>query len=174
VGDHFGWHPATGPAVDARNGHVFVGNLLVANEGFRRPLLNVEQSPPLCGKLTDAPLARVDANLYVRRGEASARPMISWSPAEGPTCTVQLATPADLARLYPGFEARSRAINGYAGAFFVSPELRNYDVAGALPATVTEDPVPEAVRKAAGWQADAARLPGAYPRKPRAASPATR
>jgi hypothetical protein len=169
VGDHFGWHPATGPAVEARHGHVFVGNLLVANEGFQRPLLNVEQSPPLCGKLTDAPLARIDANVYVRRGESSAKPMISWSPAEGQMCTVQLAAPADLSKLYTGFETRSRALNGYTGALFVSPELHNYDVAGALPATVTEDPVPEAVRKAAGWQTDAARLPGAYPRKPRAA-----
>jgi len=172
VGDHFGWHPATGPAVDARHGHVFVGNLLVANEGFQRPLLNVEQSPPLCGKLTDPPLARIDANVYVRRGEASAMPMISWSPAEGQMCTVQLAAPADLTKLYAGFETRGRALNGYAGALFVSPELRNYDVAGALPATVTEDPVPEAVRKAAGWQADATRLPGAYARRP--ASPTRR
>ena len=84
-------------------------------------------------------------------------------------CTVQLAAPADLTKRYPGFETRSRALNGYAGALFVSPELHNYDVAGALPATVTEDPVPEAVRKAAGWQPDAARLPGAYPRQPASA-----
>jgi len=91
--------------------------------------------------------ARIDANVYVRRGEASAMPMISWSPAEGQMCTVQLAAPADLTKLYAGFETRGRALNGYAGALFVSPELRNYDVAGALPATVTEDPVPEAVRK---------------------------
>ena len=170
VGDHFGWHPATGPAVDARNGHVFVGNLLVANEGFQRPLLNVEQSPALCGKLTDSALARIDGNVYVRRGDASARPFLSWSPAAGQACTAQLAAPADLTALHPGFEAHGRAVNGHAGAFFVSPELRNYDVVAALPGTVTEDPVPEAVRKAAGWQPDAARLPGAYPRRPRAAS----
>ena len=174
AGDHFGWHPATGPAVDARNGHVFVGNLLVANEGYTRPLLNVEQSPPLCGTLTDAPLARIDGNAYVRRGEPSARPLMSWSPAEGQACTAQLATPADLTKLYPAFETRSRALNGYSGALFVSPELRNYDVAGALPVTATEDPVPDAVRRAAGWQPDAARSPGAYPRKPRAATPAAR
>ena len=109
VGDHFGWHPATGPDVDARHGHVFVGNLLVANEGFQRPLLNVEQSPALCGKLTDSPLARIDGNVYVRRGDASARPFITWSPAAGQACTVQLAAPADLTALHPGFEAHGRA-----------------------------------------------------------------
>jgi hypothetical protein len=163
VGDHFGWHPATGPAVDARNGHVFVGNLLVANEGYQRPLFNVEQTPQLCGKLTDSPLARVDGNVYVRRGEPSPRPLISWSPAEGQACTAALADPADLATLHPAFEAQSRAFNGYAGALFVSPELRNYDVAVPLPAG-RADLVPEAVRKAAGWPATGALLPGAYPR----------
>ena len=33
--DHFGWHPQTGPDVDQREGHVFVGNLLVATASFR-------------------------------------------------------------------------------------------------------------------------------------------
>jgi hypothetical protein len=166
VGDHFGWHPATGPDVDARHGHVFVGNLLVADEGFRRPLLNVEQTPALCGKLTDSPLAEVDGNVYVRRSDAASRPLITWSPAAGPSCTVQLASPADVTALYATFETHSRYVNNYAGALFRSPELRNLEPAGPLPATMTADPVPDAIRKLAGWLPDAARLPGAYPRKP--------
>ena len=39
VGDHFGWHPKTGPDVDQREGHAFVGNLMVTDESFSRPLL---------------------------------------------------------------------------------------------------------------------------------------
>jgi hypothetical protein len=35
TGDHFGWHPATGPDVDQREGHVFVNNLLVASDAYR-------------------------------------------------------------------------------------------------------------------------------------------
>jgi len=166
VGDHFGWHPATGPDVDARHGHVFVGNLLVADEGYRRPLLNVEQTPALCGKLTDSPLAQVDGNIYVRRGEASDRPVMSWSPAVGQNCTVQLAKPADLTAIQAAFETRSRLVNGYAGALFSSPELRRLELAGPLPAVVTDDLVPPEVLKAAGWRPDAARVPGAYPRRP--------
>jgi len=168
VGDHFGWHPATGPAVDARHGHMFVGNLLVANEGYHRPLLNVEQSPPLCGKLTDSQLARIDGNVYVRRGAAASRPLITWSPVPGAACTVQLASPADLTALDPAFEAHGRAVNGYSGALFVSPELRNLELAGPLPSTGADDRVPETVRKAAGWRMNAAREPGAYPRLSRA------
>jgi parallel beta-helix repeat protein len=166
VGDHFGWHPATGPDVDARHGHAFVGNLLVGDEGFRRPLLNVEQSPQLCGKLTDSPLTEVDGNVYVRRGDTTGHPLITWSPTAGPSCTAQLASPADLTALHATFETHSRAVSGYAGALFRSPELRRYELAAPLPATVTVDPVPDAVRKLLGWLPDATRLPGAYSRRP--------
>lgn len=163
AGDHFGWHPATGPDVDARRGHVFVGNLLVADEGFQKPLLNVEQSEPLCARLKEPQLTRMDGNVYVRRGDPARRPLIRWSPASGQACTAQLASPADLTTLQAGFETRSRVVNGYAGALFMSPELRHFELASPLPATVTEDPLPDEVRKAAGWLPDASRLPGAYP-----------
>jgi len=163
VGDHFGWHPATGPAVEARNGHVFIGNLLVAEEGFRRPLLNVEQTPALCGTLTDSQLAKLDANAYVRRGSVAAQPIINWSPAAGERCAAALTSPAALTALQPGFEARSRSLDGYVGAIFKSPELRNYRLAVPLAPAVADDPVPAEIRKAAGWAADGARAPGAYP-----------
>ena len=32
--DHFAWHPATGPDVSERDGHVFSGNLLDGKEGL--------------------------------------------------------------------------------------------------------------------------------------------
>ena len=162
AGDHFGWHPATGPDVDARRGHAFVGNLLVADDGFRRPLLNVEQTPVLCGKLTDSQLAALDANLYVRRGQAAPPPLISWSPAAGERCTALLASPAALTALQPAFEARSRAIEGHAGALFKSPELRNLQLAVPPAPSAGGDPVPADVLKAAGWTPDPKRAPGAY------------
>jgi parallel beta-helix repeat protein len=162
VGDHFGWHPATGPDVGARHGHVFVGNLLVADEGFRRPLLNVEQTPALCGTLTDSQLARLDGNVYVRRGGGTVRPLITWSPASGATCTVALNSPAALNALQPGLEARSRALEGYFGALFESPELDNYGLVASFPWVSAGDPVPADVLKLTGWKPDSARLPGAY------------
>ncbi len=112
--DHFGWHPATGPAVDGRNGHVFVGNLLYADEGFGRALLNVEQTPQLCGRLTDSPLSKVDGNVYVRRGATAGKPLIRWSPAAGDACTALLATPSALTTLLPGFDAHSSATDALA------------------------------------------------------------
>lgn len=166
VGDHFGWHPATGPDVGARHGHVFVGNLLVADEGFRRPLLNVEQSGPLCGRLTDPQLAGLDGNVYVRRGQPVSRPLITWSPVASDTCAVALDSPGALNRLQASLEAHSRVLDGHAGALFKSPELANLELVVPVPATMPGDPVPDEARRIAGLKPDGARLPGAYPAMP--------
>jgi parallel beta-helix repeat protein len=166
VGDHFGWHPATGPDVEARHGHVFVGNLLVADEWFRKPLLNVEQSEPLCGRLTESQLSGLDRNAYVRRGDVASRPLIMWSPAAGEKCAVALGSPGALSRLNSSFEAHSSALDGYVGAIFKSPELDNYELVLPFSVTSAGDPVPDEVRKVVGWKPDAARLPGAYPAGP--------
>jgi hypothetical protein len=165
-GDHFGWHPATGPDVDKRHGHVFVGNLLVADAGFKRPLLRVEQTDGLCGRLTDAQLTRLDGNVYVR-GAASARPLIVWSPVAGgkagEKCSTELASPAALNTLAPQLEGSSRLVDGFFGALFKSAELDNLELVGPLPKTGTADPVPAEVLKLVGWKPDPARRPGAYP-----------
>jgi hypothetical protein len=161
--DHFGWHPATGPDVDARHSHVFVGNLLVADPWFRRPLLNVEQTESLCGRLTDSQLTRLDGNVYVRRGEPTQRPLITWSPVAGEKCVAQLGSPADVTKLDGRFEGQSRVVDGYAGALFKSPELNNYELVSPLPVTVTADPVPAAILKIVGWTPEPGRQPGAYP-----------
>ncbi len=165
--DGFGWHAATGPDLGGRHGHVFVGNLLVADEGYRRPLLNVDQTDKLCGRLTDSQLTRLDGNVYVRRAESVARPVIVWGPVAeakaGEKCSIELATPSALNKLMPQFEGSSRLVDGYFGALFKSAELSNLEVVGPLPKTGTVDPVPPEVRALMGWKPNPARLPGAYP-----------
>ncbi|HPR31426.1 MAG TPA: right-handed parallel beta-helix repeat-containing protein, partial [Prolixibacteraceae bacterium] len=47
-GDHFGWHPSTGPDVDERDGHIFVNNLLSGDNDFKRPLMFVWQPDVMC------------------------------------------------------------------------------------------------------------------------------
>ena len=81
VGDHFGWHPRTGPDVHEREGHVFVGNLLVASESFRNPLLRFEQPKALCGRLTRPQATAVDGNVYVRA--ATSGPLVVLEPRRG-------------------------------------------------------------------------------------------
>ena len=166
VGDHFGWHPATGPDVDKREGHVFAGNLLVADAWFTKDLVRCEQVKLLCGKLTRPMVAQFDGNIYVRGGNAPARPLIWWSPADGENCTVELKAPGDLQKLHPEFEAHSQALALEPSAVFQSPELQRYELLPAFAATVPADTIPDDIRKLLNWSQQDSPAPGAYqPRK---------
>ena len=161
VNDHFGWHPSTGPGVDQREGHVFAGNLLVADENFHQPLLRFEQTKALCGKLTKPEVARLDDNVYVRSGDANPQTLIVWSPADGDNCTAEFQTPNELWQSHPEFEAHSRYFDHSYGAIFKCAELDDYELARALPEI--EDSLPARVQQLLGWSASAARTPGAFP-----------
>jgi parallel beta-helix repeat protein len=160
AGDHFGWHPATGPDVDKRDGHVFVGNLLVADASYTRPLLRFEQTKPLCGRLALPQVKQLDGNVYVRSG-GTAAPLIVWSPAAGESCTVELASLDELRKLYPAFESRSRYLTDWFGALFRSPELRNFELVRAV--SEPGEPLPAEIRELLGWSEAASRWPGAFP-----------
>jgi len=169
VGDHFGWHPKTGPDVDEREGHAFVGNLLVASASFRKPLLRFEQPQALCQRLTRPQSTQVDGNVYVRYGQVQA-PLVVWSPVAGDACQLELASLEELRRLQPALEAHGRFYGDYAGALFRSPELSNYELARPLPNLQALDDLPAEVARLLGWPAAQPRTPGAYP-LPTAAPP---
>jgi hypothetical protein len=169
VGDHFGWHPRTGPDVDEREGHVFVGNLLVASESFRKPLLRFEQPRALCARLTRPQVRELDGNVYVRYGQAQA-PLLIWSPVAGESCQLELGSLDELRRIQPALETRGRVYADYAGALFRSPELSNYELARPLPGLPPTDDLPAEVARLLGWPAGEPRTPGAFPLPP--ASPA--
>lgn len=156
-GDHFGWHPQTGPDVDARVGHVFEGNLLVADAALKGPLLRFEQAPVTCGKVTRPMASRVDGNLYIRAG--SGQPLVSWAPVAGAACQAQFASLDAFRRAVPGVEVRGRALHNPAGAVFRSPELRRFELA-RVPEGVQPLPVAAEVRKLLGWT-EPSHLPGA-------------
>jgi parallel beta-helix repeat protein len=161
VGDHFGWHPSTGPDVDKRDGHEFAGNLLVADAGFEKPLLRFEQVKGLCGRLTKPQVTRFDGNVYVRRG-AGGRNLMVWSPVAGDKCQVELKDLDALRKLHPEFEEHSLYLAGYPGSLFRSPELRNYQLIQAF-SQPAPDVLPADVRQLLGWPKAEARAPGAYP-----------
>jgi hypothetical protein len=160
VGDHFGWHPKTGPDVDQREGHAFAGNLLVAGEAYTRPLLRFDQPKTLCAKLTRPPATSIDGNVYVRAATSS-EPLVTWSPVAGDACQAAFTSLEPLQKLPQGFEGRGRAFIGYAGAVFRSPELRNYALA-QLPPGVQPTAVPAEALRVLGWK-DTTHAPGAYP-----------
>ena len=161
VGDHFGWHPATGPDVDKREGHVFSGNLLVASGVFPKALLRADQAKLLQGKLTKPPFAAVDYNLYVRptsvRDSSSA--LIAWSPAEGAVNQFEFKNLADLRARFPQFEAHSQTLDLEPDEILQSPELKNYQPIRALPVQTS---LPADIVKLLGWPQQTTYAPGAY------------
>jgi hypothetical protein len=163
VNDHFGWHPSTGPDVDKREGHVFVGNLLVGSAELNQPLLRFTQTMVLCGKLTRPQVKQLDDNVYVRIGNASAKPLILWSPTDSDNCLTEFKSLDGLRQLHPEFEAHSQYLNNYYGSVFQSPELGNYELAQAFSEPEPTDSLPDGVRQLLGWSKADARTPGAYP-----------
>ncbi len=157
-GDHFGWHPQTGPDVNERVGHVFEANLLVGDAAVKGPLLRIEQSAATCGKVTQAMTARVDGNVYLRAG--GGQPLVNWAPLPGTPCQASFATLDDFRKAVPGVEAKGRALVPYEGAVFRSPELRRFELA-RVPEGVVPLAVPPELRKLLGW--DATHPPGALP-----------
>jgi parallel beta helix pectate lyase-like protein len=165
VGDHFGWHPATGPDVDHREGHVFAGNLLVADESYSLPLLRFEQPKALCERLTRPQVEELDGNVYVRRGAAVSSPLIVWSPAAGEACQTDVGSLEDLRKLVSGLEAHGQYMNGYYGSVFKSPELSRYELIRG-PWKAPAESLPAEIRRLLGWQESDARSPGAFPIRP--------
>ena len=157
--DHFGWHPATGPDVDHREGHIFADNLLAADAGFDKPLLRFEQPEALCGRLTQPQVTQFDGNVYVRGGNAGKRALLVWSPVPGEHCTAEIN---DLKRLGPRFEVHSRVLNLELGSVFKSPALGRYELTRDLGST-SAVPLPTETRVLLGWSGHKNLLPGAYP-----------
>ena len=163
VGDHFDWHPATGPDVTERFGHAFVGNLLVADAAFPKALLRFEQPAALRAKLTEPQVAQFDDNVYVRRGNVAGRPLIVWSPNASGDNLARFNTPADLAKVASKFESRSRYLDIDYTSVVRSPQLGHYEPVG-LPAATPPAALPEKVAKLLSRRADEkVRAPGAYP-----------
>ena len=140
VGDRFGWHPATGPDVDKREGHVFINNLLTGDDMFNRPLLFVWQRKMLCDKLTKPQFKQIDNNVYVQSSGKRSIPMILWSPAMNDTCIIGFESPAELNKLHPEFSGHSLLYKDY--QVFRSPDLSNYRLIPEFPGTKAAAPLP--------------------------------
>ncbi len=161
-GDHFGWHPSAGPDVDERHGHVFVNNLLAADENFKGPLVSFWQSPAVKDRLKDPQPKQLDGNVYVRREGAKAQPLIAWSPADTERGMTELASLAELRKLQPKFGEKSKEFAGYWGRLFRGAELGNFELSKQFPGAGVGVAIPAKVRELLKLEANAPAFPGAY------------
>ena len=157
VGDHFGWHPSTGPDVDERDGHVFVNNLLTSDQQYRGSLLQLKQPRQLNERLNKPQVKQLDYNVYVQQGNTAPQSLISWSQAS----QQNLKSPEDLHKLHPEFSAHSQNFPNYNGPLFRCAELGNYELLKAFPGSSTATKLPTEIQKITKQRQDSL-FPGAY------------
>ncbi|MFA5728666.1 MAG: right-handed parallel beta-helix repeat-containing protein [Candidatus Neomarinimicrobiota bacterium] len=165
AGDHFGWHPSTGPDVDERDGHIFMNNLLTGSADFDRPLLFVWQPASLCKRLTRPMLTQLDYNVYVRADNTDCA-LILWSPAANASCQVGIKSLAEIRKLYPKFSVNSQEFFDHTSSLFKSPELRNFQVLPQFSAKIRGSRLPRDIYKRLDRSEKAGDYVGAYPPEP--------
>jgi parallel beta-helix repeat protein len=159
VGDHFGWHPSTGPDVDKREGHIFVNNLLTGDENFKRPLMFVWQPDSMCKKLKNPMLKQFDYNVFVNGSDSVYNPLIYWSPAVNNNCQLISESLGDIQKLYPEFLTHSRYLPNYNGPLFKGFDLGNYHLLQAFPGSDAAASLPSEISELLG---QSKRFIGAY------------
>lgn len=130
-GDHFGWHPSTGPGVEERTGHVFVNNLMVGDENFNRPLMFVWQPDMLCARLSKPPFEQYDNNSFLTSPNAPKSPLLLWSPIPGDSCQLHAGSISELQKYYPAYN-KNGVDKKTTTSPFVNPALSNYRLSQPL------------------------------------------
>ena len=164
VGDHFDWHPASGPGVDERKGHVFEGNLLIAGADFPKALVRFEQTKVLCGKLTRPATKDFDGNVYVRPS-TDGYPLVVFGPVPAEECVATYNSLDEFRAAVAGFETHGVQIAASPCDVIRSPEMKRYDLIRRFHRPKGAPALPEDVRKLLGWTEEQALTLGAYPFK---------
>jgi len=160
AGDHFGWHPSTGPDVHERDGHIFVNNVLSADNSFKRPLLFVWQPKSLCEKLNKDPFIQMDYNVYSCTREIKDVPLILWSPAQNDECQIKLYAPEEIRKLRSDLSAYDKYFNYN---IFKSPELGNYQILKDIQENIRAIPLPKNISQIINNAKNNTPYAGAYP-----------
>jgi parallel beta-helix repeat protein len=154
-GDHFGWHPATGPGIGEREGHIFVNNLLSGDNDFQRPLMLIWQHPDLCEKLKQPQLKHLDNNVMVKGGGSFFHTLIYWGPYQNADCQLGIESPEEFKLIFNGSALNNHLYKDHQLPLFKSPELRDYRLLSEFPGAKVAAFLPQHVRQLLG-------LPGKY------------
>lgn len=162
VGDHFGWHPSTGPDVDERDGHILAGNLFAANDHFHTPRVQIAQPQALFGRLTRPQVLRMDHNVFVCSLPKGDHSTIVWSPHAGDDVSVEFDSPEELHAKYPEYAANSVSFFDYHGPLFRSDALSRYELVPGFPREFVEPQIPGELLDQLCWPVNRKLKPGAY------------
>ena len=126
VGDHFGWHPATGPEVEQRDGFVFNNNLMYSSSDYPRSFVLVHQPANMCDQLPETPIKEMDNNVYVNASSELNPSIMALSPGKNENCQIIFNSLEEINKIYPKFSKGSVFIPNYYGSVFKSPDMGNY------------------------------------------------
>jgi hypothetical protein len=161
TGDHFDWHPSTGPGIDERDGHIFENNLIVADKNFKRALLSVWQPDTLCRIVTKPQLKQLDYNVYVRSSDYDTTALIQWSTFKNNDCkTLYLNSVGELQKISPEYSVHSSYFPDYHGPLFKGYELGDYQLLKTFPGSNNAAILPSGISKFLG---QTEKYVGAYP-----------
>jgi len=147
-GDHFDWHPSTGPDIDERDDHIFENNFMVADNNFKESLLYVWQPDKLCGMVTKPQLRQLDYNVYVRTFEDNASALIQWCTFENNDCkTLFLNSVDELQKINPEYSVHSKYFPNYHGPLFKGIEVGNYQLLKSFPGSNDAAVLPSEISK---------------------------
>ncbi len=162
VGDHFGWHPSTGPDVEERHNHALVNNLLSADETFNGPLLLLAQSAAVRDCLKTPQVGQLDGNVYVRRTNIRPQPLVTWSPAANNDSSLDFADLTELRKTFPAYETKSRDFANYWGPLFRNPQLGHFELTNAFVGSNVGVALPNHIRELIRLNPSTPPFPGAY------------
>lgn len=165
-GDHFGWHPSTGPDVDERYGHAFVNNLIAVDENYYEMLFIAFQTPDLCKKLNKPQLDKMDYNVYIQTPGNKSHPLGLWSPARNENCHEEIETLADLHKLHKEFSSNSKNFINYDGPLFRSWRLGNFELSNEFPGSKAGTKLSGEIRELLGISEGDDPFIGAFPPNP--------
>jgi parallel beta-helix repeat protein len=163
-GDHFGWHPATGPDVTERFGHVFANNLLVFDANIGRPFMMVWQPATLCEKLKESPLKQFGNNVFVKESGGNYKNLAFWSPFSNSNCQAEVKSIDELKKV-TGAATNCTYIEGKHIPVFKSQELGNFQLMDGFPGKTVATEIPARVKTLMGLQAQIKNFVGAYSSK---------
>ena len=165
-GDHFGWHPSTGPDVDERYGHVFVNNLLAVDKNYSRPLFVTFQTASLCNRLKKPQMDKLDNNVYLRTTGSKTDLLMFWSPFKNKECMDEFNSLSELNKLHKNFATNSKYFTDYDGPLFKSWRLGKFELMSEFRGSEFATELPDDIRKLLGVAEEDAAFIGAYPPKP--------
>jgi hypothetical protein len=166
AGDHFGWHPSTGPDVDKREGHVFVNNLLVGEGGYARPLLFVWQPDTMGTRLPGPQLKEIAHNVYVRTAQVPGTPLILWSPASEAKTQAAYESPDELQGISSAFARGSKYFPAYQGPLFTDRAKNAFELQSIFPGAYEGTRLSKRIRDLIGGPSQNGTYVGAYPPGP--------